>query len=100
MWLSALNVKYRDVRFALPFIVQLWMFVSPVIYPPSMVPERFRWLLTLNPLTGIIDGYRASLFGKPFNWTTLAISAVITFAVLIYSAYAFHRMEKSFADII
>ena len=100
MWLSALNVKYRDVRFALPFIVQLWMFVSPIIYPASFLPPRFRWLLSLNPLTGIIEGYRSSLFGRSFNWGALAISATITFALLAYSAYAFRRMEKDFADII
>lgn len=100
MWLSALNVKYRDVRFALPFIVQLWMFVSPVIYPASFLPQRFRWLLAINPMTGIIEGYRSSLFGHAFNWSALTLSAAITFAVLMYSSYAFHRMEKDFADII
>ncbi len=100
MWLSALNVKYRDVRFALPFLVQLWMFVSPVIYPASFLPSRFRWLLALNPMTGIIEAYRSSLFGHAFNWSALATSAAITLAVLVYSSYAFHRMEKNFADII
>ena len=100
MWLSALNVKYRDVRFALPFIVQLWLFVSPVIYPASFLPARFRWLLYLNPMTGIIESYRASLFGLPFDWSALGASAAITFALLLYSSYAFHRMEKNFADII
>jgi lipopolysaccharide transport system permease protein len=100
MWLSALNVKYRDVRFALPFLIQLWMFVSPVIYPASFLPQQWRWILWLNPMTGIIEGYRSSLFGKPFNWTALAASAAITLALLIYSSYAFRRMEKSFADIV
>lgn len=100
MWLSALNVKYRDVRFVLPFLVQLWMFVSPVIYPSSFFPARFRWLLSLNPMTGIIEGYRSSLFGRPFNWTALAASAAITLILLVYSSYSFRRMEKSFADIV
>ena len=100
MWLSALNVKYRDIKFALPFLIQLWMFVSPVIYPSSFLPEKFRWLFSLNPLTGIIETYRSSLFGRPFNWTALAISAVVTLAALIYSSYTFRRMEKSFADIV
>lgn len=100
MWLSALNVKYRDIKFALPFLIQLWMFVSPVIYPSSFLPEKFRWLLSLNPLTGIIETYRSSLFGRPFNWTALAISAAVTLAALIYSSYTFRRMEKSFADIV
>lgn len=100
MWLSGLNVKYRDVRFALPFLIQLWMFVSPVIYPASFLPSKFRWLLWLNPMTGIIEGYRSSLFGLHFNWNALATSAGITFLLLGYAAYSFRRMEKSFADIV
>jgi len=95
--MSALNVKYRDVRYALPFIIQIWMFTSPVIYP---VPERWRWLLSMNPMTGIIEGFRAALFGQPFNWLTLGVSAAITLALLVCSALAFNRMEKSFADVI
>jgi lipopolysaccharide transport system permease protein len=100
MWLSGLNVKYRDVRFALPFLIQLWMFVSPVIYPTSFLPAKFRWFLALNPMTGIIEGVRASLFGLPFNWSSLAISVGITLALLLYASYSFRRMEKSFADIV
>jgi lipopolysaccharide transport system permease protein len=100
MWLSALNVKYRDVRFALPFLIQLWMFVSPVIYPASFLPAKLRWLLSLNPMTGIIEGYRSSLFGHHFNWIALAVSTAITFGVLVYSSIAFRRMERSFADIV
>ncbi|HWP45327.1 MAG TPA: ABC transporter permease [Blastocatellia bacterium] len=100
MWMSALNVKYRDVRYALPFLIQLWMFASPIIYPSSMLPERWRWLLAMNPLTGIIEGHRAALFGRKFDWIALAISAAITLAVLIYSAYTFRRMERSFADVV
>ena len=100
MWLSALNVKYRDVRFALPFLVQLWLFVSPVIYPSSLLPEKFRWLLSLNPMTGIIEGYRSSLFGLRFNWMALLVSVVLTLILLLYASYSFRRMEKSFADIV
>jgi len=100
MWMSALNVKYRDVRYALPFLIQLGMFASPIIYPLSLVPENWRWLMALNPLAGQIEAYRSTFFGKPFDWLSLGISAVLTFAVLIYSAYNFRRMEKSFADII
>ena len=104
MWLSALNVKYRDVRFALPFMIQLWMFVSPVIYPVSFMsrslPDGLRWLLSLNPMIGIIEGYRASLFGHPFDWTALLIATVITLVVLVYSSLTFRRMEKNFADIV
>jgi lipopolysaccharide transport system permease protein len=100
MWMSALNVKYRDIRYALPFCIQLWMFASPIIYPVTIVPEKWRWALALNPMTGIIDGYRAALFGRPPDWKALMISAGVTVCALIYSAYHFRRMEKTFADVV
>jgi homopolymeric O-antigen transport system permease protein len=100
MWLSALNVKYRDIRFALPFIIQLWMFLSPVFYPSHVLPEKYRWAFALNPLTGIIDAYRSSLFGQPIDWTSLGVSALITIVLLVYASYSFRRMEKTFADIV
>src|SRR2546421_6217875 len=81
MWTSALNVKYRDIRYALPFVIQLWLFASPIIYPATMVPERWRWALALNPLTGIIQGFRASLFGQKFDGMALAITAAMTLAL-------------------
>ena len=99
-WMSALNVKYRDVRFALPFLIQLWLFVSSVILPSSALPQKYRWLLMLNPMSGIIEGYRSALFGLPFDWPALGAAAVITIAVLVYSIYSFARVERSFADII
>jgi lipopolysaccharide transport system permease protein len=97
---SALNVKYRDIRHALPFIMQIWMFLTPVIYPVSFLPPKWRWLLTLNPLSGIIEGFRAAIFGRPFNWTTLALSAAITIGLLAATSYSFRRMEQEFADVI
>lgn len=101
MWLSALNVKYRDIRYAIPFLTQLWMFASPVIYPASMIPEKWRWILMLNPLTGLIENLRIALFGgRSFEWKSLSISAAITFILLIYSAYSFRRVERTFADIV
>ena len=101
MWLSALNVKYRDIRYAIPFLIQLWMFASPIIYPVSMLPARWQWLLMLNPLTGIIQNFRIALFGNaPFEWKSLGISVLITVVVLVYSAYSFRRMERHFADVI
>ena len=100
MWLSALNVKYRDIRFALPFLIQLWMFVSPIIYPADILPARWRWVLELNPITGIIEGFRSALFGRPFNWVSLSISALITVFALVYAAYSFKRVERRFADIV
>ena len=99
-WMSALNVKYRDVRFALPFVIQLWLFVSSVILPSSSVPEKWRWLLLLNPMSAIIEGYRSALFGLPFDWPALGIASVLTALVLVYSFYSFGRVERSFADII
>src|SRR5687768_17238194 len=99
-WMSALNVKYRDVRFALPFLIQLWLFVSSVILPSSALPQKYRWLLMLNPMSGIIEGYRSALFGLPFDWPAIATAAVITIVVLAYSIYSFARVERSFADII
>jgi homopolymeric O-antigen transport system permease protein len=101
MWLSALNVKYRDIRYAIPFLMQLWMFASPIIYPVSMLPAKWQWVLMLNPLTGIIQNFRIALFGnQPFEWRSLGLSALITVVVLVYSAFSFRRMEKDFADVI
>jgi len=100
LWTSALNVKYRDVGLALPVFIQLWMFVSPVVYPLALVPERWRLVYSLNPLVGIIEGFRAALFGKSFNWQALGISAIVTVALLVYAGYVFKRREKTFADII
>jgi len=101
MWLSALNVKYRDIRYAIPFLVQIWMFASPIIYPVSMLPAKWRWVFMLNPLTGIIQNFRIALFGnQSFEWNSLLISVAITLAVLVYSAFSFRRMERHFADII
>ena len=101
MWLSALNVKYRDIRYAIPFLIQLWMFASPIIYPLSMLPAKWQWVLMLNPLTGIIQNFRVALFGNQnFEWKSLAASAVITLLVLVYSTFSFRRMERHFADIV
>lgn len=99
MGLSALNVKYRDVRHALPFVVQTWMFLSPVIYPPTILPEQWRWLLALNPMTGIIEGFRAALFPRPFDWDSLSVSVGITVLCLVSTASYFRRVERTFADI-
>jgi lipopolysaccharide transport system permease protein len=100
MWTSALNVKYRDVRHALPFAIQLLMFVTPIIYPISLAPARWRWVFLLNPLSAIIEGYRAAFFGRPFDWPALAISAAITLALLLYAAFYFRSVERTFADIV
>lgn len=98
--LSALNVKYRDIRFAVPFLIQIWMFATPIIYPSSLIPEKWKFLLAINPMAGIIEGYRAALFGREFDWSMLGISALITVVIFGVSVVIFRRMEKEFADII
>ena len=99
-WMAALNVKYRDVRFALPFLIQLWLFVSSVILPSSALGPKWRWVLMFNPMSGIIEGYRSALFGLPFDWRAIGVAAAITIVVVVYSIYSFARVERSFADII
>jgi lipopolysaccharide transport system permease protein len=101
LWLSALNVQYRDIRYVIPFLIQLWLFVSPVIYPVSMVKENYQWLLALNPMGGVINAYRASLLGHiPIDWFLLGISAAIIVVIFITGLYYFRRMERYFADIV
>ena len=101
MWLSALNVEYRDIRYVIPFLIQLWMFVSPVIYPVSLVSEKYRWLLALNPMWGVINAYRASLLGhNPIDWFLLGASSLIIFVLFLSGLYYFRRMEKTFADVV
>ncbi|UCD33732.1 MAG: ABC transporter permease, partial [Desulfobacterales bacterium] len=101
LWLSALNVQYRDIRYAIPFAIQLWMFVSPVIYPVSMVGERYQWLLALNPMGGVITAFRASLLGhQSIDWLLLIISTVIIFLLFFSGLFYFKRMERNFADVI
>lgn len=100
LWLSALNVKYRDIRYIMPFFIQLMLFATPVIYPPSIFP-RYRWLLELNPMTGIINAHRACLLGyKPIDWTGLSIAAIITLVIFFSGLYYFRKTENFFADII
>jgi lipopolysaccharide transport system permease protein len=100
MWLSAINVKYRDVKFAIPFLVQIWMYISPVAYPSSVVPAKWRIYYSFNPFVGIIEGYRSALFGRAFDWSAIAISFVLTLGFLAYAAHQFRKMERNFADII
>lgn len=100
IWFSALNVRFRDVRYALPFLIQVWFFVSPIIYPSSLVPDEWRWVLNLNPLTGLIEFFRAALFGRELPWVALAYAAGLTMIVLAYASYTFRRMERSFAEFI
>jgi lipopolysaccharide transport system permease protein len=100
LFLSALTVKYRDVKYIVPFVVQLGLFVTPVIYPVSAMPARYRHLLALNPLTGIIDGYRIALADRTPDWATLGISVFTSILVLAIGALYFSKVEKSFADLV
>jgi lipopolysaccharide transport system permease protein len=99
LWLSALNALYRDVRYVIPFVVQFWMFASPVAYPSSLVPARWRWLYGLNPMAGVIDGFRWAITGRGQapGLLLLASSAVVAL-VLIGGLFFFNRMESSVAD--
>ncbi|MCR4337915.1 MAG: ABC transporter permease [Candidatus Omnitrophica bacterium] len=100
-WLSALNVLYRDVRYVVPFLLQIWLFVTPVIYPVSLVDENWRWILSLNPLWGLVEGYRALVIAdKPIPYAALGVSAVIILFILITGVYFFRRVEKHFADLV
>jgi lipopolysaccharide transport system permease protein len=99
--MAGLNIKYRDVRYTLPLLIQLWMFASPVIYPLSIVPERWKWVVAINPMAGIIEGFRSALLGRNnFDWTAISVSAIISVVVLVCSTLMFRRMEKGFADIV
>jgi lipopolysaccharide transport system permease protein len=86
---SALNIKYRDVRYALPFVIQVWMFVSPIIYPSSLVPPERRWIMLLNPFSGIVEGFRASLFGHPIHWLAIGYSTLFSIVLLAYASFTF-----------
>jgi len=100
LWLSAINVKYRDVRYAIPFLVQLWLFASPVVYASSLLPERFQALYGLNPMAGVIEGFRWALLGTEPPGSLIAVSVAIVVVVLISGAFYFRRMEKTFADVL
>jgi lipopolysaccharide transport system permease protein len=100
MWLSALNVRYRDVQHAIPFMVQLWMFVTPVVYPASLVPERFRLLYELNPMTGLIGAFRSAVLGRPIDLGALALSCAVGMVAFAFGLWQFRRMERVFADVV
>jgi lipopolysaccharide transport system permease protein len=98
--LSALTVSYRDFTHLTPFMVQIWMYVTPVIFPVNLVPERWQWLLYLNPMTGLVEGFRSAFLGKPFDLTGLGLSFAIAIATLVIGVAYFEKVERRFADII
>ena len=101
LWLSALNVQFRDVRYVVPFLTQLWLFATPVAYPSSLVPEQWRPLVALNPMVGVVEGFRWALLGTvPAPGPMLLVSTVASLGLLVSGAFYFRRMERSFADIV
>lgn len=101
MFLAALNAKYRDIRYTIPFLMQIWMFASPIVYPTSMVPEKYRLLYALNPMVGVIEGFRASLLNPgSFATQTILISACMSLPLFLGGLFYFRQVERYFADII
>lgn len=101
LFTSAMNAKYRDVGHAIPFVIQIWMYLSPIVYPVSLVPERWRWLYGLNPMAGVIEGFRWALLGRTApDPIVMAESLVVLVLVIIAGLMYFRKMERQFADII
>ncbi len=100
LWLAALNVQFRDVRYTLPFLVQFWLFVTPVAYPSSLLPEPWRTLYGINPMAGVVEGFRWALLGTAAPGPIIAVSAVFALVFLVTGLFYFQRMESIFADII
>ncbi len=99
--LSALNVKYRDFQYIIPFLIQTWMFLTPVIYPATLFPEKYRWILSLNPMSGIIEAFRSATLGHlPIDWDLLCISSGIGILIFFTGLLYFNKVERSFADVI
>jgi lipopolysaccharide transport system permease protein len=100
LWLSALNVQYRDVRYIVPFLIQFWMFATPVAYPSSLLGEPWRTLYGLNPMAGVVEGFRWALLGTPPPGRLILLSAAVALLLLISGALYFRRMEQTFADVV
>jgi lipopolysaccharide transport system permease protein len=101
LWFSALNVKYRDIRYAITFLIQLWFFATPVVYPTNLVPERWRFLYCLNPMASVVEGFRGVLLGKGrLDWPTFMVSITVVVFLVITGTFYFRRMEKGFADVM
>lgn len=101
LWLSSMNVKFRDVKYTVPFLVQFWMFATPIVYPSSLLPEPWRTVYGINPMVGVVEGFRWALLGtKTTPGPMVAVSAVMAILILVGGAYYFRRMEKTFADTV
>ncbi|MEP7209467.1 MAG: ABC transporter permease [Alphaproteobacteria bacterium] len=101
MWLGPINVRYRDVKHTLPFLLQIWMYASPVVYSFSMVPQQWKWVVALNPMVGVIEGFRWAVFGKgSLDPVAMIVSGVLVIVLFVGGLIFFKRMERSFADLI
>jgi lipopolysaccharide transport system permease protein len=101
LWLAPINVRFRDIKHTLPFMIQIWMYASPIVYPLSMVPEQWRVLYSLNPMVGVIEGFRWAVFGQGEpNFMALGMSAIIIVILMAGGLIFFRRMERTFADVI
>lgn len=101
MWITALSVQYRDVNYAMSFVIQLLMYAAPVVYPVSVIPERFRLVYALNPMAGVIEGFRTALLDtNPMPWAMLAVGTVSTIVIVVSGLWYFQRMERNFADVV
>jgi lipopolysaccharide transport system permease protein len=98
--LAALTVAYRDFQYAIPFLLQFWMFATPVVYPASLVPVEWRWVLNLNPMAGLIEGFRSAFLGRPFDVNAILISFAVAVALFLAGVAYFEKVERRFADII
>jgi len=101
LWLSALNVQFRDVRFTVPFLTQVWLFATPIAYPSSLLPEPWRTLYGVNPMAGVVEGFRWALLGADtLPGPIIGVSIASALLLLLTGAFYFRRMEKSFADVV
>jgi len=100
LWLSALAIRYRDVKFAMPFVIRMLIYSAPILYPISAIPDQYRFLYSLNPIVGVIEGYRACLLGLPMPWEYIVPGTLLAVLVLIFGAIYFRKMERVFVDVI
>lgn len=99
-WLSALTAAYRDFRYVVPFMMQIWMFATPVVYPAKLVPDQWQWVLWLNPMAGLIEAFRAAFLGTPFDWRGIGLSLAISVLVFAVGVAYFEKLERRVADIL
>ena len=100
LWLSALNVKYRDFQYTIPFLIQLWLFASPVVYPASLLPQSWQYVYALNPMVGVIEGFRWALLGTNPPEAMILVSVGVVILLLVGGLFYFKRMEQYFADVV